>query len=156
MKRFFVLPLLIALTACGSSDSASTPQTAETPTSATTQTATTTSDAEKGLGKFKDVELGPLDNARVAKGNKISDMKCASCHRMDDKKLVGPGWKGVTERRTPEWILNFITNVDENLDKDPQSMAMLEEYLVRMPNQNLTDDDAMNILEYMRHNDQKQ
>ncbi len=154
MKRFFVLPLLIALSACGGADNKPAQNTASDPT-ATTETKAATSDAEKGFGKFKDVELGPLDDAKVAKGNKISDMKCASCHRMDDKKLVGPGWQGVTERRTPEWILNFITNVDENLDKDPQSMALLEECLVRMPNQNLTDDDAMNILEYMRHNDLK-
>ena len=37
--------------------------------------------------------------------------------------------------------------------KDPEVQAQLEICLVRMPNQNLTDDEARHILEYMRQND---
>jgi hypothetical protein len=70
-----------------------------------------------------------------------------------DLKLVGPGWKGVTARHTPEWIMNFATNPDAMLAKDPKAQAMLEICLVRMPNQNLTDEDARNIYEFMRKND---
>jgi hypothetical protein len=66
---------------------------------------------------------------------------------------VGPGWKGVTERFKPEWIMNFVTNTDEMLNKDPKAQALLEICLVRMPNQNLTDNDARQLLEYMRKND---
>ena len=69
---------------------------------------------------------------------------------MTDEKLVGPGWKDVTKRRTGEWIMNFITNPDPMIDKDPEAQAMLELCLVRMPNQSLTDDEARAILEYMR------
>jgi hypothetical protein len=39
------------------------------------------------------------------------------------------------------------------IDKDPKAQAMLEICMVRMPNQNLSDDDARNILEFMRKND---
>lgn len=47
--------------------------------------------------------------------------------------------------------MNFITNPDPMIDKDPEKIqAMLELCLVRMPNQNLSDTDARNILEYMR------
>jgi hypothetical protein len=67
--------------------------------------------------------------------------------------LVGPGWKGVTQRHKPEWILNFVTNTDDMLDKDPKAQAMLEICMVRMPNQNLTDDQAREVLEFMRKND---
>ena len=81
------------------------------------------------------------------------DVKCGSCHKLTDEKLVGPGWKGVTTRYKPEWIMNFVTNVDEMLDKDPKAMAQLELCLVRMPNQNLTDDDARHVYEFMRKND---
>jgi hypothetical protein len=49
--------------------------------------------------------------------------------------------------------MNFSTNPDEMLSKDPTAQAMLEECLVRMPNQNLSDDDARAVLEYMRQND---
>ncbi len=108
----------------------------------------------KGFGKFDKVDLpDKLDPAMAKKGEDVYKMKCASCHRTDDKKLVGPGWAGVTKRRTPEWIMNFVTNVDENLEKDEASKQMLEECLVRMPNQNLSDDDARNTLEYMRQID---
>jgi len=59
----------------------------------------------------------------------------------------------VTERRKPEWIMNFVTNTDEMIDKDPKAQAMLEVCMVRMPNQHLSDEDARNILEFMRRND---
>jgi hypothetical protein len=49
--------------------------------------------------------------------------------------------------------MNFATNPDEMLNKDPQAQAMLEECLVRMPNQNLTDDEARAVYEFMREND---
>jgi hypothetical protein len=66
---------------------------------------------------------------------------------------VGPGWAGVTKKQSPEWIMNFITNPDAMIDKDPELQAQLEICLVRMPNQNLTDEDARHILEFMRKND---
>ncbi|RPD46614.1 cytochrome c [Paracnuella aquatica] len=131
--------------------------TATTPT--TTDAAPTTADAtasDKGIGKFQNVELThPLDQKMVASGKAVYEMKCQSCHKLTDEKMVGPGWKGVTDRRTPEWIMNFSTNVDEMLQKDPAAQKMLEECLVRMPNQNLSDEDARAILEFMRNNDGK-
>ena len=81
------------------------------------------------------------------------ESKCSSCHKLTEEKLVGPGWAGLSKRRTPEWIMNFITNPDPMIDKDPELQAQLEICLVRMPNQNLTDDDARHILEFMRKND---
>ncbi len=47
-------------------------------------------------------------------------------------------------------IMNFITNPDPMIDKDPEVQAQLEICLVRMPNQGLKDDEARSILEYMR------
>lgn len=111
----------------------------------------------KGVGKFRNVELThPLDEKMVADGKIVYDVKCQSCHKLTDERLVGPGWKGVTDRRTPEWIMNFVTNVDEMLEKDTAAQRQLEVCLVRMPNQNLSDAEARNVLEYMRKNDGKQ
>ncbi|MGZ3924491.1 MAG: c-type cytochrome, partial [Flavisolibacter sp.] len=56
-------------------------------------------------------------------------------------------------RRKPEWILNMITNVETMLDKDPQAQRLLEECIVRMPNQNLDLDGARKVLEFQRSND---
>ncbi len=109
---------------------------------------------DKGIGKFTSVPLDAKLNVKMAAtGSGVYDLKCSACHKLSDEKVVGPGWKDVTTRRKPEWIMNFVTNVDEMIDKDPNAQAMLETCMVRMPNQNLTDEDARAVLEFMRKND---
>jgi len=104
--------------------------------------------------KADEVQLThPLNAQWVADGKGIYELKCQACHKLTDEKLVGPGWKGVTQRRKPEWILNMITNVDMMLEKDPQAQKLLEDCLVRMPNQNLTKEEARKVLEFQRSND---
>jgi cytochrome c5 len=95
----------------------------------------------------------PLNAAWVTGGKSIYDLKCQSCHRLTEEKLVGPGWKDVTKRRQPVWIMNMITNVDMMLDTDPEAQKLLEQCMVRMPNQNLSKEDARTVLEFMRSND---
>lgn len=95
----------------------------------------------------------PLNQQWVTNGKGIYEMKCQSCHKLSDERLVGPGWKGVTQKREPHWIMNMITNVDMMLEKDPEAQKLLEQCLVRMPNQNITKDDSRQILEFMRSND---
>ncbi|RAR75812.1 c-type cytochrome [Flavobacterium aciduliphilum] len=108
-------------------------------------------DPNRGLGKFDKVDLGAtLDQEMATEGQKVAEVKCTSCHKQTEEKLVGPGWKGVTSRKKPEWIMNFITNPDPMIDKDPEVQAQLEICLVRMPNQGLKDEEARSILEYMR------
>lgn len=149
---------VFAMACGGNTDTAST-NTTTTPAETTepaenTETTTPPVDETKGVGKFTNVELTyPIDKNMVAVGEKVYDVKCASCHKLTDEKLVGPGWAGVTTRRTPEWIMNFVTNTDEMLNKDAEALAMLEICLVRMPNQNLSDDEARAVLEHMRFND---
>jgi hypothetical protein len=111
-------------------------------------------DPHRGEGKFTKVDLGSgLDAAMAETGNKVYGVKCSGCHKLTDEKLVGPGWQGVTTRHTPEWIMNFMTNPDAMIDKDPKLQAQLEICLVRMPNQNLTDEDARALYEFQRKND---
>ncbi len=110
----------------------------------------------KGIGRFNEVKLKhPLDQGMVTKGQSVYGAKCIACHKLTDEKLVGPGWKGVTDRRTPEWIMNFTTNTQVMLDKDLVAQGEMVTCLVRMPNQDLNDDQARGILEYMRKNDGK-
>lgn len=152
-----ILSMLIAgifIAGCGGGKSDNASKT--DPYDATKNTATTESgnpsyDPERGKGKFTKIEVGTsLDVAMADKGEKVYGVKCSSCHKLTDEKLVGPGWKGVTTRHSAEWIMNFVTNTDEMLDKDPKAKAMLELCLVRMPNQNLGDDEARSLYEYMR------
>jgi hypothetical protein len=39
------------------------------------------------------------------------------------------------------------------LESDPEAQKLLEQCMVRMPNQNISKDQARELLEYMRHND---
>lgn len=104
--------------------------------------------------KAGDIELKtPLVHDWVISGQGMYEVKCQGCHKLTDERLVGPGWKDVTKRRQPEWIMNMITNVDMMLEKDPEAQKLLEQCLVRMPNQNLSRDEAREILEFMRSND---
>lgn len=152
MKKIAALALFAGfLWACGGNSEAPA-ESAEPPKSMVEEK--DSYDAKKGTGRFTEVTLSPtLDKTMAAAGHKAYDIKCASCHKLTDEKLVGPGWAKVTERRDPVWILNFMTNVDEMIDKDPEAQAMLEICLVRMPNQNIADDEARNLLEFMREND---
>ena len=155
MKKLFVLlPFLSILWACGggnTSEAGKNPYSTAEPAGDPSKY-----DPNRGLGKWtaENINLGAaIDPALITTAEKIQQVKCSSCHKMTEEKLVGPGWKGVTQRRKPEWIMNFITNPDPMIDKDPAVQARLELCLVRMPNQNLSDDEARAMLELMRKND---
>lgn len=155
MNRLFLATMFGLLLLCScKKEKSNTDQDFSTP-SASEKTAEAESyDPKRGLGKFSTVELGAsLDQAMAAEGLKTAEVKCTSCHKPTEEKLVGPGWKGVTKRRAPEWIMNFITNPDPMIDKDPELQAQLELCMIRMPNQGLNDQEARSILEYMRQND---
>ncbi len=147
-----ILVTVLLIGSCGGGNT-----TSESKSTSTEQATANTPDYDpsRGEGKFNEsnVKAGPLDAALAEKGAAIAATKCNSCHKQSGEKLVGPGWKGVTERRTLPWIMNFITNPDPMIDKDPELQAQLEICLVRMPNQNLSDDEARSIVEYMRQND---
>ena len=104
--------------------------------------------------EIKNVELkNPLDGNWVSGGKTIFDSICMPCHKLTGDKLVGPGWLGVTKRRTPVWIMNMICNTDMMLSSDAEAQKQLEMCLIRMPNQNVAVEDARKILEFMRSND---
>jgi hypothetical protein len=152
MKKTMVMSLSILgilLTSCGggSVESASTPE--------TTPKKEVQADP-KGIGEVTSVDLGTGIDASLAEtGKAIVDMKCTACHQLNDKRLVGPGFQGVTNRRKPEWVMNMITNVDIMLDQDPVARQLLEECLTRMPNQNISVQEARGILEFLRKNDEE-
>lgn len=104
--------------------------------------------------EIKSVELTrPLRQDWVAAGKAIYEVKCLACHKLTADRIVGPGWAGITKRRSPVWVMNMITNVDVMLEKDPEAQKLLELCLVRMPNMNVSSDEARQLLELMRHND---
>lgn len=152
----FSITVLMFAASCGGDDKKTTTATTTTESTPTPTAPDAASyDPTRGEGKFDatNVKVGALDAAMATKGKAIAETKCFSCHKTTDERLVGPGWKGVTERRTPHWLMNFITNPDPMIDKDPEVQAQLELCLVRMPNQNLAEQEARELVEFMRQND---
>ncbi len=104
---------------------------------------------DKGIGPISSITLGEIDEAMAAEGKEVFKAKCSACHKMS-KRFVGPGLAGVTERRTPEWIMNMILNPEEMVEKNQAAKQLLAEYLSPMANQSLTEKEARLILEYFR------
>jgi mono/diheme cytochrome c family protein len=105
---------------------------------------------EFGIGPVKEeMKLTPVDANLYTKGEQIFVTKCVSCHKFNSR-LVGPPLKDVTKRRRPEWIMNQILNPLEMTQKDKVSKELFAQYLVQMTFQDVTQDDARAILEYLR------
>ncbi len=154
LNTFSVLAL-VGLTAfamaCGGGESTSSTTTpAPAPAGVETPATAAPSTAVAGLITADDIKLGPIDKGMAAKGKDIYDVKCQACHSLGTNRVVGPGWAGVVEQRKPESIMNMILHTDAMLESDEHAQSLLEECLVRMPNQNLDKDDARNVLEFMR------
>ncbi|MGN6394460.1 MAG: c-type cytochrome [Mucilaginibacter sp.] len=150
------ISLVAFLSACGGSGSESSSSDTSSTAAASTVSADPAAKSDsKGVGKFTSVQLGAIDAGMAEKGKAVFTAKCSACHKVTTDRVVGPGLKGVTERRTPEWIMNQITNPVEMEQKDPVGKALLAQYLTQMTFQNVTDDETRQILEYFRQNDKK-
>lgn len=104
----------------------------------------------KGIGPVKKVEVGEINQEMVATGKQIFEEKCTACHKTD-QKFIGPAPAGITKRRSPEWIMNMILNPVEMVQKDPIAKQLLMEANgAPMADQNLTEEEARNVLEYFR------
>ena len=105
----------------------------------------------KGVGPIKNVEFGDeIDADLAAAGEEKFQAICTACH-MAEQRMIGPALKGVYERRSPEWVMNMIINPDVMLKEDPIAKALLKEYNnAIMLNQNLSEEDARAVAEYLR------
>jgi len=147
--RGLVLVLLAA--ACGGGDAGSA---GSAPAAASSAAAAgselTPEQLEKGIGPVESVTLGEsIDEAMAAQGKEVFTLKCSACHRLE-ARYVGPQLGGVLDRRTPEFVMNMILNPAEMVAKHPETKKLLGEYMLAMPNQNVTQEEARAVLEYIR------
>ena len=106
---------------------------------------------KNGIGPMtEEVKVGPVDKALAAQGEKLFTAKgCTACHKIGEK-YVGPALGGVTERRTPTYVMNMMLNPTEMYEKHPVARELLAEFMTQMPNLGLTKDEARAIMEYLR------
>jgi len=94
---------------------------------------------------------GPIDEALAERGEKLFSSKgCVACHSIGKGKLVGPDLMGITEKVTFPWIFHWVSDPDSMLRSDTTAQRLLKEYLVPMPNQNVSPEEFQAIYEYLR------
>lgn len=85
-------------------------------------------------------------------GAELFQQHCAACHSVGGGRLVGPDLAGVTERRSMEWLVEFVEH-SQSLIKagDPDAVAVFEDYQrMPMPDQPLTEAQIVAIIEYTK------
>lgn len=88
----------------------------------------------------------------VEEGKSIFLSRCAACHNVN-KQLTGPALAGVHERRSIEWIVNFVNSSQAMVKKgDKDAVALFEKFnKVPMPDHpDLTADHIKSIVEYIK------
>jgi hypothetical protein len=147
MKYLLVVALGLIIFACQN-------KSGEGKTELSTSAIDSLTDPASGIGIVRDVILNnPLELDKVDRGSALYESKCKSCHELNEKQVVGPGWKDITKRRKPEWIMNMITNVDVMLDNDAEAQKLLQSCDTRMTVEVLSIGQARDVLEFMRQND---
>ncbi len=85
-------------------------------------------------------------------GEDIFKQNCVVCHRTDDQKMVGPGLKGINEKRSEEWLISWIRNSQKLIDSgDKDAIAVFEEYnnTPMIAYEMFSDDELRSVLAYI-------
>jgi cytochrome c2 len=103
-----------------------------------------------------DSKSSSWDNGSPEKGKAIFQEECSICHTIGKGRKAGPDLKGVTEKRSQEWLHSFISDPEKMFKKgDAIATKLLNEYAgVRMPNLGLSEQDISDVLAYIKEKSQ--
>jgi cytochrome c len=142
MMMTATLVLLLAAAGCGKSE----PQGAGSGSGATV---TSPYDGGPRAGEY------PVEPALATQGENLFKAKgCTACHAYG-KRLTGPDLKGVTQRRTAQWMEHQILHPEVMTKEDPISKQLLATYMVQMSNQGLKPEEAKAVIEYLKKLDEE-
>ncbi len=142
------LTSILGVVACGGGEKAPAPAAGAAPAAAGSDL--TPWQLTHGIGPVTEpLDLGPIDKDEAAEGEKIFVAKCSACHKLGER-YVGPALGGITEKVTPEFAMNMILNPQEMYTRHPDVKKLLGEYMTQMPNQGLTQEQAREVVEYLR------
>lgn len=93
-------------------------------------------------------------HAQEDEGEKLFNGVCVACHTINKGKLIGPDLQNVHKRRPTDWIIGFVKSSQSVIKSgDPYAAALFEEFnKMVMPDNNLTDDQIMKIINYIAAN----
>ncbi len=87
-----------------------------------------------------------------AEGENLFKNNCAACHNYNDEILVGPGLKGITERRDLDWIVNWVHNPQKVIasgDKYANDLYNKFNKAAMTAYPNFSEDQILGILSYI-------
>ena len=143
----FAVTSLVGIAACGGGEKAAPPPAAGAPAAGSDLTPW---QMTNGIGPVTEpLTLGPIDEHEAEEGKKVFEAKCSACHKLGER-YVGPPLGGITEKVTPEFAMNMILNPQEMYTRHPVVKKLLGEYMTQMPNQGLTQEQAREVVEYLR------
>jgi mono/diheme cytochrome c family protein len=92
-----------------------------------------------------------LDPAKVEEGKTLFNNNCTACHALSDEVLVGPGLKGVNQRRPLAWLVSWIKNSQKMIQSgDKYAVELYNKYnKTVMPSYDFSDEQIMSILQYI-------
>ncbi|MGV3557553.1 c-type cytochrome [Larkinella arboricola] len=88
----------------------------------------------------------------AAKGKELYSTLCQQCHAVTDEKVIGPGLKGINQRRDEAWLIKWIKNPQAMISSgDAYATALYAKYqpVVMQSFPDLSDDDIKNILAHV-------
>jgi cytochrome c oxidase cbb3-type subunit III len=86
-------------------------------------------------------------------GPVLYKQNCATCHSIGSGNLVGPDLKGVTEKRSEEWLVRFIKSSQEMIKAgDEEATAVFNQFgKIPMPDHmHFSDDEVKSIVAYIK------
>lgn len=88
----------------------------------------------------------------VEEGKAIFSSRCAACHNVN-KIVTGPALAGVDQRRSIDWIINFVHSSQTVIKKgDKDAVALFDKFnKIPMPDHpDLTPDNIRSIVEFIK------
>lgn len=87
-------------------------------------------------------------------GDQIFKSVCSACHTIGKGKLVGPDLNGVHAKYPESWLISFIRSSQTMVKKgDAKAVKIFNEYnKIPMPDNNLTDAEIKNVINYIKQN----
>lgn len=102
-----------------------------------------------GLAAFVSLSAQAQAGDARDEGAKLFQQHCVACHTLGGGRLVGPDLKGVTARRSREWIVRFVTDPAPMLERDPDAIALLKQYGIPMPKLGLAEPQVSALVVYL-------
>ncbi len=97
--------------------------------------------------------LSLFNTGKAQNGEATFKAKCSACHRVDERKLVGPGLGNIKDRRSEQWLISWIKDSQKLIKSgDAEAVAVYEEYnkIAMQGFPELNDDEILAMLDFLQ------